>query len=577
MNAIASPAPATSPVPTAPSALDQVVGRLKDGSRAFVRLSIDRRIELCEQMRRGYAAIAAESAVAACRAKGLDPESPVAGEEWLSGPMVTLRILRQTVDALREVKRHGAPRLERSRCRTLPDGRLAVKVFPTTAMDSMLLAKHEGEVYFQTGVTADNLQEHQASFYRKPHGGKVCLVLGGGNINAIPPTDVLYKMFVEGTVCLLKMNPVNAYLGPFLERGFKPAVDQGFLAVVYGGAEEGAYLVQHPLVDEVHITGSDRTHDLMVWGPPGPDREARKGRNDPLLKKEITSELGNVSPVIVIPGPYEENDLGFQAANVAGMVTHNASFNCNAAKLLVTQRTWTRRAEFLDRVEKSIARADVRMAYYPGAEQRWAQFTEGRAGLRVIGKAGPGQLPWAIIPDVDPAKTDDRVFTSEPFCAVLSETALDGVDPVAFLEKAVPFVNERVWGTLCVTLVVHPLTMRDPQVAAAVEKAIVSLRYGSVCVNTWAGAVFGLGQTPWGAYPGSSPKDIQSGRGWVHNTFMLEDIEKAVLRAPLRTMPVAPWFPGHRSLAQLGKKLVELEADPSWLKVPGVAAAALRA
>jgi aldehyde dehydrogenase (NAD(P)+) len=231
----------------------------------------------------------------------------------------------------------------------------------------------------------------------------------------------------------------------------------------------------------------------------------------------------------------------------------------------------------LDRVEKSIAKSDPRKAYYPGAEQRWAQFTEGRAGLRVIGKPAPGQLGWAILPDVDPSKKDDRVFTTEPFCAVLSETALEGSDPAAFLEKAVPFVNEQVWGTLCATLIVHPATMKDPQAAAAVEKAIRSLRYGSVCVNTWPGAVFGLGQTPWGAYPGGTLQDIQSGRGWVHNTFMLEDIEKAVLRAPVKTMPVAPWFPGHRSLASLGKKLVELEADPSWLKVPMVAAAALRA
>src|ERR1043165_2170458 len=150
MNAIASP------VSTAPNALDEVVHRLKNGSRTFAGLPVDRRIELCEQMRRGFAAVAGESAVAACRAKGVDPESAVAGEEWISGPMVTLRILRQTVEALREIKRGGVPALARSRCRTLPDGRLAVKVFPSSAMDSVLLAKHEAEVYFQPGVTADN-------------------------------------------------------------------------------------------------------------------------------------------------------------------------------------------------------------------------------------------------------------------------------------------------------------------------------------------------------------------------------------------------------------------------------------
>src|SRR5205085_291310 len=102
---------------------------------------------------------------------------------------------------------------------------------------------------------------------------------------------------------------------------------------------------------EVHITGSDRTHDFMVWGPPGPEREARKKRNDPVLKKTITSELGNISPVIVVPGPYSEAELGYQGANVAGMVINNASFNCNSAKLLVTQKSWDKRGQFWGRVE----------------------------------------------------------------------------------------------------------------------------------------------------------------------------------------------------------------------------------
>ena len=48
--------------------------------------------------------------------------------------------------------------------------------------------------------------------------GAVCLVLGGGNVSSIPPMDVLYKLFVDDEVCLLKMNPVNEALGPVLEK-----------------------------------------------------------------------------------------------------------------------------------------------------------------------------------------------------------------------------------------------------------------------------------------------------------------------------------------------------------------------
>jgi acyl-CoA reductase-like NAD-dependent aldehyde dehydrogenase len=568
--------PVSSPNPTATQQIDQVVRRVKEGSRAFARLSIDERIDLARKMRDGYREIAEESVIAACKAKGINPNSTLAGEEWLAGPMITIRILRLTLEGLEDIKRSGTPHIERSWLSTLPDGRLRVKVYPKDLLEGVLLQKHVAHVHMKEGVTEANLKDHQAGFYRKPHAGRVCVVLGGGNVNSIPPTDVIYKMFVEGTACVLKMNPVNAYLGPLLERAFRAAVEKGFFAVTYGGAEEGTYLIQHPEVDEVHITGSDKTHDVMVWGPPGSEREARKQRNDPVLKKAISSELGNVTPVIVVPGPYSEPELAHQADNVAGMVVNNASFNCNAAKLLVVPKGWQRRSQLLELVERGISKAQVRKAYYPGAEDRWKQFTQGRAGLRVVGNAGAGELPYALIPNVDPAQLDDRIFHQEPWCTVLSETGLPGDDAVSFLDRAVKFVNDQVWGTLCATIVVHPKTLADPAAGAAVEKAIRDLRYGSVCLNTWGGAMFGLGSPPWGAHPSSTLGNIQSGSGWVHNTYMLEEIEKVVLRAPVKGFPISPWFPGHRSVDELGKRLLDFESAPSWLKVPGLAATAMR-
>jgi aldehyde dehydrogenase (NAD(P)+) len=351
----------------------------------------------------------------------------------------------------------------------------------------------------------------------------------------------------------------------------------GYLAVVYGGSEEGSYLVNHPAVDEVHITGSDKTHDLLVWGAPGAERDARKRRGEPLLQKEITSELGNISPVIIVPGPYRQDELWFQARDVAGMVCNNASFNCNSAKLLVTARHWNQRGSFLELVQKGLAQGSVRKAYYPGAEARWAQFTAGRKNVRTIGTAGAGELPYALISDVDPSRGEDPIFNQEPWCTILSETALAKEDPVSFLEEAVGFLNERVWGTLNATLIVHPQSLRDPKISAAVEKAIRDLRYGTVALNSWPAAVFALGSPPWGGHPSDSLGDIQSGRGSVHNTLMLEDVEKCVLRAPLKGFPIGLWFPGHRSLPQLVRRLVDFEMAPSWLKVPAIAFAALRA
>lgn len=565
------------PQSTSRTTIDILVRRVRQGSGAWAKLALTERIRLLEDLRRAYAAIAEPSVRAACEAKGIDPGGPLAGEEWLAGPVVVIRNLRLLADSLRDIQKHGVPVIPRSHLRTLEDGRLAAKLFPRDALDGMLLPGNVGEVYFQPGVTADNLREHQASFYRKPHKGRVCAVLGGGNVNSIPPLDCLYKLFVEGTVCVLKMNPVNAYLGPFLEQAFAPLVARDALAIMYGGAEEGAQLVHHDAVDEVHITGSDRTHDALVWGPPGPESDARRQKNEPRLAKHVSSELGNVSPVVVVPGPYSDGELRFQADDIAGMVANNASFNCTAAKLLVQPRDWSRRGHFVDRIQASLGQAPVRRAYYPGADERWRQFTEGRANLRLVGTPGEGDLAYALIPDVDPANAGDRVFRQEPWCTVLSETGLPGSDdPVAFLDAAVAFLNEKVWGTLNATLIVHPKSLKDPKVKAAVEKALRDLKYGTVAVNTWPAAAYVLGSLPWGGHPSSSLRDIQSGQGWVHNALMLEDIEKAVVRAPLKSLPAPPWVPGHQGLADLGRRLVEFEQSPSWWKVPGIALAALR-
>ena len=572
MSAAAVAIPPAMPFPQ----LDASIAKVRGASKEFAKLSIDDRIAMLERLRLGYREIAEESVKLACAAKGIDFNSPTSGEEWLGGPMVTIRVIRLTEEALREVKQYGAPRIKPSDIRDLPDGRIAVKVFPNNAIDSTLLAKHLGEVYMQKGITRENLKDHQASFFKKPHDGRVCLVLGAGNVNAIPPTDVVYKMFVEGTVCVLKMNPVNAYLGPLIERAFQPLVARGFLAVVYGGAEEGAYLAQHAGIDEIHITGSDKTHDAMVWGM-GPDAAARRTRNEPLLKKAISSELGNISPVIVVPGAWDEGSLEFQAGNIAGQVCNNASFNCNSAKLLVTSKPWAGRARLMELIEKNIAKGGVRTAYYPGAEQRWKQFTDGRSNVKIVGEARPGQLPYAIISGLDPTDAKDRVWSQEPWCTVLSETSFEQPDAASFLENAVKFVNEKVWGTLCATLIVHPSTLADPAGKAAVEKAIADLKYGAVVINTWGGAVFGLGTAPWGGHPSSNLQDIQSGLGWVHNTFLLEGIEKMVLRAPAKAFPISPWFPGHRTQDVLGRRLTDFEMGPSWLKIPGIAMAGMKA
>ena len=563
------------PKSTDPSRLDAAVQRLREGAVAWARAPIAERIALARSMLAGAARVAERSVAAACAAKGIPPGSPIEGEEWLAGPYVNARMLQQVIRSLRQIARNGNPAL--GPLGRAAAGRLTARVFPANRLAALLFMGARGDVHFDADVGEEELHASRARFYREADPRpRVCLVLGAGNVNSIPTADVVTKLFVDGAVCLLKTNPVNAYVGPFIEEAFAEAISRGFLQVVYGGAEEGSYLTRHPGVDEVHITGSDKTHDLMVWGPPGPERAERVARGHPLLQKPITSELGNVTPVLLVPGPYTGRQLAWQAENVAGMVTNNASFNCIAGKMLLTPRGWARRGDFVDQVERFMGMVPARKAWYPGAEARFRSLTEGRSRLRRVG-GGEGALPWTLLPDLDVEDRSERAFRTEPFCSILSEAPIGSDDPVDFLEKAVAFCNERLWGTLSAALVVHPSTLADPATGAAVERAIGELRYGTVCVNVWPGLSFALGTTPWGAAPGSPLHDIQSGRGWVHNTLMLDRVEKVVLRHPVISPIKLPYFPSHRTAAALGRRLARLEESGSLLHLPGVFAAAARA
>lgn len=557
--------------------LDESIAILSEQAPTFARLSASERAGLLRACIPRLQQVAADWAAAACKAKGISLTAPQASEEWLGGPMVTTRCVRLLIKSLDDIHKTGKPVLPSHPFRTGWDGRTEVNVFPGDGWDKVLFAGFTCALRLQPGITEAQAREQQALLYstRNPKPG-VSLILGAGNVASIPPTDALYKLFHEGKVCLVKLNPVNEYLGPFYERAFQPLVERGFLRFVYGGGDVGSYLSYHPAIEDIHITGSDRTHDLIVWGKPGPDRDRRLAANDPLLKKQITSELGCVTPVMIVPGDYSPTELRFLAENIASQVTNNASFNCNAAKIVVVSEGWTQRDAFWQLLRDVLAEVPPRIAYYPGAQDRFATLTAGKDKALRLGQATPDRLPWTMIRGLDPAANNEPLFSTEPFCSILSEVALTEREPAAFLTAAAAFANDKLWGTLSCSIYIHPRTERSSEVATALDMAVGSLRYGLVAINHWPGVGYGMMTPSWGGHPSATLQNIQSGLGFVHNTFMIEGIEKAVLRGPQVVRPKPPWFVTHKTSHHLAELMARFEAEPSVLKVPGILSQALR-
>ena len=555
--------------------LDDALRDLRAHSGDWARLPLARRIELTERLTLDFGAVAQRWVEAGIRHKHIDPESPAASEEWIAGPYFILRNLRLLRRSLRELQSHGSPRIP-GPIRIRRDGQVAAQVFPLDRFDRIFYGGVTAEVWMQAGVRAEELAATQATAYRAASpAGKVALVLGAGNVSSIGPMDALYKLLVENQVVLYKLHPVNTYLAALLQEGFRALIEPGFLRVVEGGSEEGAYLCQHPEVDEIHITGSDQTVEAIVFGP-GAEGAQRKAERRPRLTKRITSELGNVSPVLVVPGRWSGADLDYQAVNLVSMLANNAGFNCNAARVIIQHRGWPQRGALLTRIRRLLAKLPPRRAYYPGARDRHRRFVSTHPQAERFGVEEAEKLPWTLIPGLEPDDHQGICYSIEAFCSVFCETLIAAPSVSEYIDRAVEFANQRLWGTLNATLLVHPESLRDPEVAAALERAIAELRYGTVSVNHWAAVGFGLAVLPWGAFPGHDIYDIQSGVGVVHNTLMFSRPQKSVVRAPFRVRPTPVWFVSHRRAGALAKRLVAFEAAPSPWKAAGIVCSALR-
>jgi acyl-CoA reductase-like NAD-dependent aldehyde dehydrogenase len=201
---------------------------------------------------------------------------------------------------------------------------------------------------------------------------------------------MIQKLFVERSVVVLKPNPVNEYLGPIVEEAFSALTERGFLRVVYGGAEEGRYLSRHDLVDAVHMTGSEKTFNALVFG----------GGSEPVLGKPVTAELGNVSPLIVVPGPWREREVTAQGAKLATWLTVNAGCNCLTPRVVIQKRSWEHRDALNQAIRNALSRTDTRPAFYPGADSWQAAFVDAHPEAWQEGAPAEGELPWTYIPGV---------------------------------------------------------------------------------------------------------------------------------------------------------------------------------
>jgi Aldehyde dehydrogenase family len=543
-------------------ALDRDVAILRSSARVWVATPLAEKRKLLEALRGTTAEVAHEWVHVSCQGKGIAMDSPAAGEEWMSGPYALLSKVAALIQVIEQLEAGRNP-LDRIRVRTLPSGQVALRVFPAVVQDRVV-AGYAASVWLRPGVTLERAKAGVARRLRDPDlPGQVSLVLGAGNISSIPPLDGLAKLYQDNAVVLIKLNPVNGYLEPVLNRAFAPLVERGFVRITAGGSDLGSYLVSHPGVDSIHITGNSASHDAVVFGP-GEEGARRKHAREPLLDKPITSELGGVGPVIVVPGQWTDATLRLQAQNVAAQRLHNSGFNCIATQIVVLPERWPQADQFLDYLRQAIRDAPDRPAYYPGAADRQRGAVEAHQKAELLG--GDPNVPRTLLADLHPDDAGDPAFRTEYFGPVLGVTRLPGATAAEFLDNAVEFCNERLFGDLGVGLIAAPRTIRE--LGPLFDAAVARLRYGTVAINCWVGPVFAMPRGTWGAFPGHDIYDVGSGVGIVHNALLLDPdhVERTVGRGPFHTWPKPLWFVTNRTAHITGEQMTRFAAEPNWGK-----------
>jgi hypothetical protein len=317
----ASPPPSTldAPQPSSLADLDWAAAALADRAVAFARTPPLEKAALLRAAIPAIRGVAAEMASRSCRAAGVDPNGPLAGAAWLSGPVALLAAVRRYAEALEDIAKKGRPFMPARHLRGRLDGRVVARLAPRSIAERAFQGGAEAAALLAEGVTPEDVIAGQAGFYRQadPAGG-VALVVGDGFASAAAPLRALDALFVEGKVALVEIATAGAPLVPLFQRALLPLIEAGFLRVVSGGDTPGAHLAAK-------------------------------------LGAPLRAASGGGGPVIVVPAFYARDELWFIARRLVSAIAAGRAFGTSAPREIVVGGCWAQRGLFVEHVERALA------------------------------------------------------------------------------------------------------------------------------------------------------------------------------------------------------------------------------
>ncbi|MGE0142685.1 MAG: hypothetical protein AB7T19_05285 [Planctomycetota bacterium] len=471
-------------------------------------------------------AVAADWVEVECRRKDLDPASALAFEEWTHGPLVAARSLALWERTLAERERGGPSRPQAA----------SVDGLPALPFDALLFRDYRLRTHYRADAAGNS---------RPAMRGGRGLVLAAGNVSALAVTDCLQLLCSKSPRVTVKLPPGLAALAPILREVFVPlGVDT--VEVLVGDAALARTLALDESFTAIHLTGAGRTLAAL--------ERTLTARSSP---PRLTAELGNVTPLVIVPLAYRPRELSVMVDEVAAMLTHHGGFNCVTPRVIVTARRWSQRAEFLARLRSALAAATPRTLWYPGALDSLH---------RAVGASfDPDRPVHSRL--LDAQRREPPVeFGEECFAPVAWQLALEADDLASYLDDAVDFCNQELFGTLAAQLFVPKRIHRSDR--DTLQRAASRLEYGTLATNCWAALGYAFAASPWGGVHSSRGSAFASGRGFTNHRRIGLDVERTTIEAPLRSWPVPIWRRAARAPRGAARALLSLTVEPSVRNLP---------
>jgi len=533
--------------------IDRNISKLRVNSTEFLNLDESTLVTMLEQTIENIKTISYYWATLSSEKKGILSKSKE-GEEWIGGPFACIYAIQYFIETIQ-----NNDELDKSK---YDDSNKSYKVFPTKNIEKLLFPFLEGEVRFGKNLNFDQINEYRGFANRfEKNDPKITLVLGAGNVSSIPVLDALFHMIAYKSVIYLKLNPVNDYLLPIFTQVFEPFITRGFMIITEGDMEASQYLTQHDGFQQTHLTGSNYTYENIVYGKTLSDKERSLKTYPKVNKKPITSELGNVTPIIVHPGNWSRSEIKHQAKKIVTAKLNNSGFNCIAAQVIVLPKDWKHTEKLKREIKYYLNKIGDTTSYYPGATENLNELIDTN-NYEQINKL-TCSTPF-LVSDLDLEKQygNEEVWSTALYFKEIPYKSYEN-----YATSAIDYVNNELWGNLGVTVLIKNHNRKANKLI--LKSYVDNLNYGTVAINEWSALGFVIPTLPWGGYPGNKDNDIQSGQGYVHNSLLFESPQKGIVYSKFRLSPLIdpPWFVTNKRAHRIFKHLTYYQATKSKINL----------